>query len=40
LHFYGHAREACLIRHILDENDGRRAATARQLGVTREGLYK
>ena len=28
------------IRHTLDENAGRRAATARQLGVTREGLYK
>jgi Nif-specific regulatory protein len=32
--------EAWLIRHTLDENHGRRAATARQLGVTREGLYK
>jgi len=32
--------EAWLIRHTLDENAGRRAATARQLGVTREGLYK
>ena len=32
--------EAWLIRHTLDANQGRRAATARQLGVTREGLYK
>jgi Nif-specific regulatory protein len=32
--------EAWLIRHTLDEHAGRRAATARRLGVTREGLYK
>ena len=35
-----HRLEARLIRHMLDENAGRRAATARQLGVTREGLCK
>ena len=32
--------EAWLIRHALDANSGRRAATARLLGITREGLYK
>jgi transcriptional regulator with PAS, ATPase and Fis domain len=32
--------EAWLIRRALDRNDDRRAATARQLGITREGLYK
>jgi transcriptional regulator with PAS, ATPase and Fis domain len=32
--------EAWLIRRTLEHNGGRRAATARQLGVTREGLYK
>ncbi len=32
--------EAWLIRRALDANQGRRAITARQLGVTREGLYK
>ncbi|MBW2420503.1 MAG: sigma 54-interacting transcriptional regulator [Deltaproteobacteria bacterium] len=32
--------EAWLIRRCLEFNGGRRAATARKLGVTREGLYK
>ena len=32
--------EAWLIRRALDHNGGRRALTARKLGVTREGLYK
>jgi transcriptional regulator with PAS, ATPase and Fis domain len=32
--------EAWLIRHALDANRGRRATTARLLGITREGLYK
>ena len=32
--------EAWLIRRALSHNAGRRAATARKLGVTREGLYK
>jgi Nif-specific regulatory protein len=32
--------EAWLIRRALDAHGGRRAATARRLGVTREGLYK
>ena len=32
--------EAWLIRRALETNRGRRAATARKLGVTREGLYK
>jgi transcriptional regulator with PAS, ATPase and Fis domain len=32
--------EAWLIRRSLDAHHGRRAETARQLGVTREGLYK
>jgi transcriptional regulator with GAF, ATPase, and Fis domain len=32
--------EAWLLRRALDANDGRRAATARRLGLTREGLYK
>ena len=32
--------EAWLIRHALESQGGRRAATARKLGVTREGLYK
>ena len=32
--------EAWLIRRALDEHGGRRAATARTLGITREGLYK
>jgi DNA-binding NtrC family response regulator len=32
--------EALLIRRALDANGGRRAQTARQLGLTREGLYK
>ncbi len=31
--------EAWLIRRALQAHDGRRAATARHLGVTREGLY-
>ena len=29
-----------MIRRALAHNAGRRAATARKLGVTREGLYK
>jgi Nif-specific regulatory protein len=32
--------EAWLIRRSLEQHGGRRAATARKLGVTREGLYK
>jgi transcriptional regulator with PAS, ATPase and Fis domain len=32
--------EAWLIRHALERHEGRRAATARALGITREGLYK
>ncbi len=32
--------EAWLIRRALEHCDGRRAQTARQLGITREGLYK
>jgi transcriptional regulator with PAS, ATPase and Fis domain len=32
--------EALLIRRTLDALGGRRAATARRLGITREGLYK
>jgi two-component system response regulator HupR/HoxA len=32
--------EAWLIRRALAAHGGRRAATARSLGVTREGLYK
>jgi transcriptional regulator with PAS, ATPase and Fis domain len=32
--------EAELIRGALDAHDGRKARTARRLGVTREGLYK
>ncbi|MCC6642300.1 MAG: sigma 54-interacting transcriptional regulator [Deltaproteobacteria bacterium] len=32
--------EAWLIRQALDAQGGRRAATARRLGITREGLYK
>ncbi len=32
--------EAWLIRSALERNGGRRAATARKLGVTREALYK
>ena len=32
--------EAWLIRRALDTHDGQRAATARRLGITREGLYK
>jgi DNA-binding NtrC family response regulator len=32
--------EALLIRRALDDHGGRRAATARSLGITREGLYK
>ncbi|MBW2715413.1 MAG: sigma 54-interacting transcriptional regulator [Deltaproteobacteria bacterium] len=32
--------EAWLIRHALEANGGRRATTARLLGITREGLYK
>jgi transcriptional regulator with PAS, ATPase and Fis domain len=32
--------EAWLIRRTLDAHDGRRAATARRLAITREGLYK
>ncbi len=32
--------EAWLIRKALDAQGGRRAATARRLGITREGLYK
>jgi transcriptional regulator with PAS, ATPase and Fis domain len=32
--------EAWLLRRALDAHGGRRAATARSLGITREGLYK
>ena len=32
--------EAWLIRRALEAQGGRRAATARRLGITREGLYK
>jgi transcriptional regulator with PAS, ATPase and Fis domain len=32
--------EAWLIRRALEANQGRRAITARRLGITREGLYK
>jgi transcriptional regulator with PAS, ATPase and Fis domain len=32
--------EALLLRRALDAHKGRRAATARTLGITREGLYK
>ena len=32
--------EAWMIRRALDMNGGRKAVTARRLGVTREGLYK
>jgi len=32
--------EAWLLRRALDQNEGRRAETARRLGITREGLYK
>ncbi len=32
--------EAWLIRRSLEDHGGRRAATARTLGITREGLYK
>jgi len=32
--------EAWLVRRALEDNDGRRAQTARRLGLTREGLYK
>jgi len=32
--------EGWLIRRALEEHGGRRAATARTLGITREGLYK
>ncbi len=32
--------EAYLVRRALDTNGGRRAQTARRLGITREGLYK
>ncbi len=32
--------EAWLLRRALDRHRGRRAATARTLGITREGLYK
>jgi len=32
--------EARLIRHALAQHGGQRAATARSLGITREGLYK
>ena len=32
--------EAWLIRRALERCEGRRAETARRLGVTREGLYK
>jgi DNA-binding NtrC family response regulator len=31
--------EALFIRRALDDHGGRRAATARSLGITREGLY-
>ncbi len=29
-----------LIRRTLEQHGGRRTATARKLGITREGLYK
>ncbi len=32
--------ESWLLRQTLDRNNGHRAATARALGITREGLYK
>jgi DNA-binding NtrC family response regulator len=32
--------EALLIRRALEAHGGRRAETARRLGLTREGLYK
>jgi DNA-binding NtrC family response regulator len=32
--------EAWLIRRALERSGGRRAHTARGLGITREGLYK
>ena len=32
--------EAWLIRRALANNGGRKASTARRLGITREGLYK
>ena len=32
--------EAWLLRRALDAHDNRRAATARTLGITRQGLYK
>jgi len=32
--------EAWLIRRALEQHAGRRAASARKLGITREGLYK
>ena len=32
--------EGWLIRRALDRNAGRRTTTARELGITREGLYK
>jgi Nif-specific regulatory protein len=32
--------EAWIIRRALERNGGRRAETARRLGITREGLYK
>ena len=32
--------EALMIRQALERNGGHRSATARELGVTREGLYK
>jgi len=35
-----HRIEAALLREALAANDGRRTTTARQLGITREGLYK
>ncbi len=35
-----HRVEAWMIRRTLEQLGGRRAATARKLGITREGLYK
>jgi two-component system NtrC family response regulator len=32
--------ESWLLRSALDRHGGRRAETARRLGITREGLYK
>ena len=32
--------EALLIRRALDHHHGHKTRTARQLGITREGLYK